>query len=42
MFNAMNEVNLGNPVITIGLATAGQITGSGDARQMQAGLKFVF
>ena len=42
MFNAMNEVNLGNPVTTLGTATAGQITGSGDARQMQVGLKFVF
>jgi len=42
MFNAMNEVNLGNPVINIGLATTGQITSAGTARQMQFGLKFVF
>ena len=42
MFNAMNEVNLANPVITIGLANTGQITGSGEARQMQVGMKFVF
>jgi hypothetical protein len=42
MFNAMNEVNLGAPVITTGLATTGQITSAGDARQMQVGLKFVF
>jgi hypothetical protein len=42
MFNAMNEVNLGNPVTTIGLTTTGQITSAGDARQMQLGLKFVF
>ena len=42
MFNAMNEVNLGNPVTNIGLATTGQITSAGEARQMQFGLKFVF
>ncbi len=42
MFNAMNEVNLGNPVTTIGLNTTGQITSSGTARQMQFGLKFIF
>ncbi len=42
MFNAMNEVNLGNPVTTIGLATIGQITSSGAARQLQFGLKFIF
>jgi hypothetical protein len=42
MFNAMNEVNLGDPVTTIGLATAGQITSSGQARQIQFGLKFIF
>ncbi|MEK7407228.1 MAG: carboxypeptidase regulatory-like domain-containing protein [Acidobacteriota bacterium] len=42
MFNAMNEVNLGDPVINIGLATTGQINSAGSARQMQVGLKFVF
>jgi hypothetical protein len=42
MFNAMNEVNLGNPSITLGTTTAGQITSAGDARQMQIGLKVVF
>ncbi|MBI4907551.1 MAG: TonB-dependent receptor [Acidobacteria bacterium] len=42
MFNAMNEVNLGNPVTTIALATTGQITSAGDPRIMQLGLKFVF
>ena len=42
MFNAMNEVNLGAPVLNIGLATTGQITSAGTARQMQLGLKFVF
>jgi len=42
MFNALNEVNLGNPVTTIGLATTGQITSAGDPRIMQVGLKFVF
>ena len=42
MFNAMNEVNLGNPSVTLGTTTAGQITSAADARQMQFGLKFVF
>jgi hypothetical protein len=42
MFNALNEVNLGTPVTTIGLATTGQITSADTARQMQFGLKFVF
>ncbi|MFB3826576.1 MAG: carboxypeptidase regulatory-like domain-containing protein [Bryobacteraceae bacterium] len=42
MFNAMNEVNLGNPVTTIGLATTGQIVSAGDARVMQVGMKLVF
>ena len=42
MFNAVNQVNLGIPVINTGLATTGQITSAGDARQMQFGLKFVF
>jgi hypothetical protein len=42
MFNAMNEVNLGSPVTTIGLSTTGQITSADTARQMQLGLKFFF
>ena len=42
MFNAMNEVNLGAPSVTLGTTTAGQITSAGDARTMQLGLKFVF
>ena len=42
MFNAMNEVNLGAPVTTIGLATTGSINSAGDPRQMQMALKFVF
>jgi Carboxypeptidase regulatory-like domain len=42
MFNALNEVNLGTPVTTIGLASTGQITSADTARQMQLGLKFVF
>jgi hypothetical protein len=42
MFNAMNEVNLGGPVTTIGLATTGSINSAGDPRQMQMALKFVF
>ena len=42
MFNAMNEVNLGNPVTTLGVNTIGQITSAGESRQMQVGLKLVF
>ena len=42
LFNMPNHVNLGDPVTTIGLATTGQISGAGDARQMQFGLKIVF
>ena len=42
-FNAFNEVNLGNPVTNVGLATTGVITGTvGGARQMQLALKVVF
>jgi hypothetical protein len=43
MFNVMNTVNLSAPNITLGTTTTGQITSTaGIARQMQAGLKFVF
>jgi hypothetical protein len=38
---AMNEVNLGAPVTTIGLATTGSISSAGDPRQMQIALRFV-
>lgn len=42
MFNALNAVNLGNPVTTLGVATIGQITSAGESRQMQVGMKLVF
>lgn len=42
MFNALNHVNLGNPVTNTGLKTTGQITSAGTPRQMQFGLKFIF
>lgn len=42
MFNALNHVNLSNPVTNIGLATTGRIFGAGTARQMQFALKFIF
>ncbi len=42
MFNAFNEVNLNNPATTLGVATAGLITGADSARNMQLALKFVF
>jgi hypothetical protein len=43
MFNSLNHVNLGNPSVTLGTATAGLITATnGNPRTMQLGLKFVF
>jgi len=42
MFNALNRVNLGNPVVSIGQSTTGQIFSAGAARSMQFALKFVF
>lgn len=42
MFNAYNHVNLGTPILNIGQANTGQILSSGDARQVQVGLKVVF
>ncbi len=42
MFNAFNQVNLGNPGTILGVRTAGLITGAGAARTMQLALKFVF
>ena len=42
-FNAFNEVNLGNPVLNIGQANTGEITGTQTGgRQMQIALKVVF
>ena len=42
-FNAFNEVNLGNPVLNIGQANSGVITGTvAGARQMQLALRVVF
>jgi hypothetical protein len=42
-FNAFNEVNLGNPVLNIGQANTGVITGTQTgARQMQIALKLMF
>jgi hypothetical protein len=42
-FNAFNEVNLGNPVLNIGQANSGIVTGTvAGARQMQIALKIVF
>jgi hypothetical protein len=43
MFNALNEVNLANPAVTLGVATAGLITATAaNPRNMQLGLKFVY
>jgi outer membrane receptor protein involved in Fe transport len=42
MYNALNHVNLGNPVVNIGLNTTGQITSAGTPRQMQFAVKFIF
>lgn len=42
-FNAFNEVNLGNPVLNIGQANTGVVTGTQTGgRQMQVALKVVF
>jgi hypothetical protein len=42
-FNAFNEVNLGNPVLNVGQANTGAITGTQTGgRQMQIALKLVF
>lgn len=43
MFNALNQVNLANPAVILGVATAGEITAtSANPRNMQLALKFVF
>jgi hypothetical protein len=42
MFNAVNHVNLGDPVLTLGLTTTGTISAAGSARQMQFALKINF
>jgi hypothetical protein len=42
-FNTFNEVNLGNPVMNVGQANTGVVTGTqAGARQMQIALKVVF
>lgn len=42
MFNAFNHVNLGNPSVAVATPTFGAITSAATARQIQAGLKFLF
>ncbi len=42
MFNALNHVNLGNPVTTLNQSNTAKIRSAGEARQLQGGLKFVF
>jgi hypothetical protein len=42
LYNVSNTPNYGNPNTTIGSATAGKITSAGNARVMQAALKFYF
>jgi hypothetical protein len=39
-FNAFNTVNFNNPSATFGSASFGQITGAGDARQMQLAVRY--
>ena len=41
-YNAVNHVNLQDPVTTIGYDSSGHIYSAGDARQIQFGLKFIF
>ncbi|HUS05499.1 MAG TPA: TonB-dependent receptor [Bryobacteraceae bacterium] len=42
MFNAFNNVNLGNPSTNTGDARFGRISSASTAREMQAGLKLLF
>ncbi|MDA1311964.1 MAG: carboxypeptidase regulatory-like domain-containing protein [Acidobacteria bacterium] len=42
MFNALNQVNLNNPNTNLSQNSTAQILSSGDARQMQFGLKFIY
>ena len=42
MFNAFNNVNLGNPGTTLGTGTFGVISSTRPARVIQAGLKLLF
>ena len=43
MFNLFNTVNWGNPNVTVGSATAGQITTTASGpRIMQLALKYAF
>ncbi|MCU1326561.1 MAG: hypothetical protein JWN34_1931, partial [Bryobacterales bacterium] len=41
-FNAFNTVNFANPNTSFGSAAFGQITGAGDARQVQVAVRFQF
>jgi hypothetical protein len=41
-FNAFNTVNFSNPSSTFGSSSFGQITGAGDARQMQVAVRYRF
>jgi hypothetical protein len=41
-FNALNNVNLDNPVSNISVGTVGRITGAGAARVMQLGFRMTF
>jgi hypothetical protein len=41
-FNAFNTVNFSNPSATFGSSSFGQITGAGDARQMQVAVRYRF
>lgn len=42
MFNAFNQVNLGNPQVVVGAANLGQILTSAPARRVQMALKYNF
>jgi hypothetical protein len=41
-FNLLNRTNLGNPGTSFGDASFGRIRGSGPARQIQFGFKYLF
>jgi hypothetical protein len=41
-FNSLNRVNLGNPTTSFASTLFGRITGAGDPRILQLGLRYAF
>ena len=42
LFNSLNRVNLGNPTTSFASTLFGRITGAGDPRILQLGLRYAF